>query len=359
MPSASTTSRRRRACRPNTGTGTPSRATWRSGSSKATSSRASGTTRKPTRSGPGSGTRSRRARSSWHRSSTRTAGTTVTDDQLGEPITLRTLTRPEKALSGELAYLFRSPRFNLAAGAGYSRINGHIGHHDRPRHSAARRSGSVPGSRTPSPHDVRHANALRLRLSQAAREPDPHGGRQRRLPERRQPGGRRQEPGQPEVRRGVEPVAGHDAAGGGVQGAEADAGDRIRRSSQHRLPDSISSSTTSTGPRRGATGPGSIRSSGATCSPARSFRSGTSSRRSSFVISRDVTRPGAATCENITEHLGRAYAFWTPHPWWAFSAQYLYEKNQSEGLTDVPRTVKTQRAPLGAKFFHPSGFGAG
>ena len=34
-------------------------------------------------------------------------------------------------------------------------------------------------------------------------------------------------------------------------------------------------------------------------------------------------------------------------------------RTESEGLTDVPLTVKTQRVPLGAKFFHPSGFGAG
>jgi len=64
--------------------------------------------------------------------------------------------------------------------------------------------------------------------------------------------------------------------------------------------------------------------------------------------------------EDITEYLGRAYAFWTPHPWLALSAQYLYEKVESEGLsTGQPLVLKTQRAPLGAKFFHPSGFGAG
>ena len=63
--------------------------------------------------------------------------------------------------------------------------------------------------------------------------------------------------------------------------------------------------------------------------------------------------------EDVKEYLGRAYAFWTPHPWWAFSAQYLYEKTESEGLTSRPLNLKTQRLPLGVKFFHPSGFGAG
>ncbi len=99
------------------------------------------------------------------------------------------------------------------------------GLHARSRHSAPRRSGSFPGSG----NDCRRCPAcqrLRLRLFQAVRQPDPDSGRQRRLPERRQPGRRRQEGGQPQVRRGMEPVAGHDAASGGVQGGEADACDR-------------------------------------------------------------------------------------------------------------------------------------
>jgi hypothetical protein len=62
--------------------------------------------------------------------------------------------------------------------------------------------------------------------------------------------------------------------------------------------------------------------------------------------------------ENIKEYFGRAYAFWTPHPWFALSAQYLYERLESEGLSDVPQNLKTERVPVAAKFFHPSGFGA-
>jgi tetratricopeptide (TPR) repeat protein len=59
------------------------------------------------------------------------------------------------------------------------------------------------------------------------------------------------------------------------------------------------------------------------------------------------------------EYLGRAYIFWTPHPWFALSGQYLYERIESDGLADQPQDLKTQRAPLGVKFFHPSGWGAG
>ena len=63
--------------------------------------------------------------------------------------------------------------------------------------------------------------------------------------------------------------------------------------------------------------------------------------------------------ESLREYLGRGYAFWTPHPWLAFSTQYFYERIESDGLSDVPIDLKTQRVPLGLKFFHPSGFGAG
>lgn len=78
-----------------------------------------------------------------------------------------------------------------------------------------------------------------------------------------------------------------------------------------------------------------------------------------FDFSVDPDNPIATVAnEDLTQHLARAYAFWTPHPWWAFSAQYLYQRDESEGLTQLPLNVKTQRVPLGAKFFHPSGFGA-
>jgi len=60
------------------------------------------------------------------------------------------------------------------------------------------------------------------------------------------------------------------------------------------------------------------------------------------------------------ENLGRAYLFWTPHPWFALRAEYLYERFQNELVIseDVPLKVKTHRFPFGVNFFHPSGFGA-
>ncbi len=56
------------------------------------------------------------------------------------------------------------------------------------------------------------------------------------------------------------------------------------------------------------------------------------------------------------EQFGRAYLYWTPHPWFALSAEYQYERFDREdyplrGVVDV----KTHRVPLGFNFFHPSG----
>jgi tetratricopeptide (TPR) repeat protein len=59
------------------------------------------------------------------------------------------------------------------------------------------------------------------------------------------------------------------------------------------------------------------------------------------------------------ERMIRAYFLWTPHPWFALSAEYLYEKlNQEDnpllGIVDA----RTQRLPMAVSFFHPSGLSA-
>jgi outer membrane receptor protein involved in Fe transport len=59
------------------------------------------------------------------------------------------------------------------------------------------------------------------------------------------------------------------------------------------------------------------------------------------------------------EYLGRAYLFWTPHPWLALRAEYIYQRLKRdeifpEGVTEAD----THRVPLGIGFFHPSGLSA-
>jgi hypothetical protein len=78
---------------------------------------------------------------------------------------------------------------------------------------------------------------------------------------------------------------------------------------------------------------------------------------------RDVTAPFVlwsvesviAPRDHRNEALARAYLFWTPHEWLALRAEYMFERFESEGLTDLPENVDTHRVPLGISFFHPSG----
>src|SRR5262249_39541849 len=73
-----------------------------------------------------------------------------------------------------------------------------------------------------------------------------------------------------------------------------------------------------------------------------------------FLDATDPANPRARK-EDQNEYLGRAYLFWTPHPWLALRAEYVFERLQSQGLTDQPKNVDTHRVPLGINFFHPSG----
>ncbi len=59
------------------------------------------------------------------------------------------------------------------------------------------------------------------------------------------------------------------------------------------------------------------------------------------------------------EYLGRAYLFWTPHEWLALSTEYLFERFKfDEELNFGVKKVTTHRVPLGVRFFHPSGLSA-
>ena len=62
--------------------------------------------------------------------------------------------------------------------------------------------------------------------------------------------------------------------------------------------------------------------------------------------------------EDAEEYDGRAYLFWTPHEWLSLTAEYQYERFESDGDTDLPKHVETHRVPLGVNFFHPSGLSA-
>jgi hypothetical protein len=62
---------------------------------------------------------------------------------------------------------------------------------------------------------------------------------------------------------------------------------------------------------------------------------------------------------NAREYLGRAYLFWTPHPWVALSAEYQRERFENDATVAFSfQEVTTHKVPVGVRFFHPSGFAA-
>jgi tetratricopeptide (TPR) repeat protein len=63
--------------------------------------------------------------------------------------------------------------------------------------------------------------------------------------------------------------------------------------------------------------------------------------------------------QDMREYLARNYFFWTPHPWLALRAEYMFERFKSQGFTDQPERLTTHRVPLGLSFFHPSGLSVG
>ena len=84
------------------------------------------------------------------------------------------------------------------------------------------------------------------------------------------------------------------------------------------------------------------------------------SKRDLEVPFKDFTDPTAPVVSTVDweEQLGRAYLYWTPHPWFALNAEYQYEEleRDSNFTANTAKKVKTHRVPLGISFFHPSGF---
>jgi tetratricopeptide (TPR) repeat protein len=72
-----------------------------------------------------------------------------------------------------------------------------------------------------------------------------------------------------------------------------------------------------------------------------------------------VTGEPALRNANWEEKQLRTYLFWTPHQWFALSAEWQWERFEREkDHADYAKTVTTYSVPLGISFFHPSGLGA-
>jgi tetratricopeptide (TPR) repeat protein len=72
-----------------------------------------------------------------------------------------------------------------------------------------------------------------------------------------------------------------------------------------------------------------------------------------------VDDPPVVLRNDSKERFGRAYLYWTPHPWFALAAEYFYERFERplDFLNFGSSTdIETHRIPLTVGFFHPSGF---
>ena len=281
---------------------------------------------------------------------------TVTDDQLGEPVDKFTLDTPKKALSAEVQYLFRAPQIGVTTGLGYSKINGRIDTTfdlnipppDGPGEFQVQDSASA---------DVKHTNLyayayfrqLANTIFTLGVSADFLNGDSLEIDGKNQ----------------VNPKFGvewNPMPNTTVRAAAFRVLKRTLVTDQTLEPTQVAGFNQFFDDLNGASawryGVGIDQKFARDVFAGAEF----SKRdvKSPFILydPEGIVDPVLRN-EDIKEYLGRAYAFWTPHPWFAFSAQYLYEKVDTEGMTDLPVSVKTQRLPLGAKFFHPSGFGAG
>jgi hypothetical protein len=75
----------------------------------------------------------------------------------------------------------------------------------------------------------------------------------------------------------------------------------------------------------------------------------------------DLSNPARPITQEVDtdEYLARACLFWTPHPWLALRAQYIFERFTNDPARfDRFKELDTHRVPLGINFFHPSGLSA-
>src|SRR5262249_7126956 len=68
---------------------------------------------------------------------------------------------------------------------------------------------------------------------------------------------------------------------------------------------------------------------------------------------------------NWDEQTHGVYLNWAPYPRWVFSARLGFDqfkaqkRDLNQQLTEVPESVNTYSAPIGVRYFDPSGFFAG
>jgi tetratricopeptide (TPR) repeat protein len=278
----------------------------------------------------------------------------TTDDRLAEPFVSYEIAVPSTAWSGELQYLFRSPKFNVTAGAGYFDVNSHLDttfNLDIPPPD-----GDGPFTiQDTSGQNVQHTNVYAYGYLKLIDSMIFTAGISADFVDGDSPALQGKDQYNPKFGLVWNPLPATT-----VRLAAFKVLKRTLATDQTLEPTQVAGFNQFYDDVNGASswryGAGLDQKFGRDV-----FAGVEVSKRkvtSPFLNADDLGDIFVAT-EDIREYLGRGYAFWTPHPWWSLSAQYLYERVESEGLSNVPQDLKTQRAPLAIKFFHPSGFGAG
>ena len=277
---------------------------------------------------------------------------TQTDDEVGFPVTLLSVKRPETAVSGELQHLFRSRYVNLTTGVGYFDIDGRIAQRVSLDPLFAALVGLDPELRASASTDLQHVNGYAYSYISPLRSLTFTAG----LSVDALKGDSLDVGDQTEVnpKFGVtwEPIRGTT-----LRAAAFRALKRTLITDQTLEPTQVAGFNQFFDDFNGTK---SWRYGGAIDQRFTKDVFGgveVSQRELEFKVIDIISDPtnGSTETLNADEHQRRVYLFWTPHPWLALRAEYMFERFELELLADDRFELTTHRIPLGINFFHPSG----
>jgi len=275
------------------------------------------------------------------------------DDELGFPVLLSLLKRPETAFSAELQHLFRSRYVNVTSGVGYFDINGRVDQLSRLDPAFAALVGLPAELRATSGTDVQQVNGYAYSIITPVKplsitlglSVDSVSGDSLAVGDQTQPN--------PKAGVTWEPIKGTTFRAAAFRTLK-----RTLITDQTLEPTQVAGFNQFFDDFNGT----------------KAWRYGAaidqrftndlyggvevSKRELEFRVVDLFDPTGQSTTTlNADEHERRLYLFWTPHPWVALRAEYMYEKF----VLDLPFgdqfELWTHRVPFGANFFHPSGVG--
>jgi tetratricopeptide (TPR) repeat protein len=276
---------------------------------------------------------------------------TLKDDQTSFPVTSLSVRRPESALSAELQHLFRSRYVNVTSGVGYFDVRGRIDQVTTLDPAFAALVGFPPELRGHTGTDLKHVNGyayatinpLKNLSFTAGLSVDSLDGEDPSVGETTQ----------------INPKAGviwEPFRGTTLRAAAFRTVKRTLITDQTLEPTQVAGFNQFFDDENGTK---AWRYGGAIDQRfTKDLFAGVevSKREGEFKaidIITDPNNPSTSTF-NTDEFLTRGYVFWTPHPWVALRAEYVFERFTKD-IPDDRFELTTHRLPLGVSFFHPLG----